>query len=75
MRTDPESGFCSPMMIFSRTLPLLVSALFLPAPMYGENDVMGEIQFEGIRFIYMRLLRGNPVAKLISLSDTTMRRE
>ena len=25
----------------------LVSALLLPAPMYGENDVMGEIQFEG----------------------------
>ena len=26
---------------------LLVSALLLPAPMYAENDVMGEIQFEG----------------------------
>jgi hypothetical protein len=26
---------------------LLVSALFLSAPMYAENDVMGEIQFEG----------------------------
>jgi hypothetical protein len=26
---------------------LLVSALFLPAPMHAENDVMGEIQFEG----------------------------
>ena len=26
---------------------LLVLALFLPAPMYAENDVMGEIQFEG----------------------------
>jgi len=26
---------------------LLVFALFLPAPMYAENDVMGEIQFEG----------------------------
>jgi hypothetical protein len=25
----------------------LVSALLLPAPMYAENDVMGEIQFEG----------------------------
>src|SRR5713226_3314281 len=26
---------------------LLVSALLRPAPMYAENDVMGEIQFEG----------------------------
>jgi hypothetical protein len=26
---------------------LLVSALFLPAPMHAENDVMGEIRFEG----------------------------
>ena len=26
---------------------LLVSALLLPAPMYAENDVMGEIHFEG----------------------------
>jgi len=26
---------------------LLVSALLLPAPMYAENGVMGEIQFEG----------------------------
>ena len=26
---------------------LLISALLLPAPMYAENDVMGEIQFEG----------------------------
>src|SRR6202521_3676257 len=26
---------------------LLVSALLLPTPMYAENDVMGEIQFEG----------------------------
>ena len=26
---------------------LLVSALLLPAPMYGENDVMGEIQLQG----------------------------
>ena len=26
---------------------LLVSALLLPAPMYAENDVMGEIQFDG----------------------------
>jgi hypothetical protein len=26
---------------------LLVSALLLPAPMYAENDVMGEIQFVG----------------------------
>jgi hypothetical protein len=26
---------------------LLVSALLLPATMYAENDVMGEIQFEG----------------------------
>lgn len=26
---------------------LLVSALLLPAPMLAENDVMGEIQFEG----------------------------
>jgi hypothetical protein len=26
---------------------LLVSALLLPAPMFAENDVMGEIQFEG----------------------------
>jgi hypothetical protein len=26
---------------------LLVSALLLPASMYAENDVMGEIQFEG----------------------------
>jgi hypothetical protein len=26
---------------------LLVSALLLPAPMYAENEVMGEIQFKG----------------------------
>ena len=26
---------------------LLVSALLVPAPMYAQNDVMGEIQFEG----------------------------
>ncbi len=26
---------------------LLVSALLLPAPMYSENDVMGEVHFEG----------------------------
>ena len=26
---------------------LLVSALFAPAPMYAQNDVMGEVQFEG----------------------------
>ena len=26
---------------------LLVSAFLLPAPMHAENDVMGEIQFEG----------------------------
>jgi hypothetical protein len=26
---------------------LLVSALLLPAALYAENDVMGEIQFEG----------------------------
>jgi hypothetical protein len=35
-----------------RTFPLLwvlllVSAVLVPAPMYADNDVMGEIQFEG----------------------------
>ncbi len=53
---------------------LLVSALLLLAPMYAENDVMGEIQFEGKSHVEKTSGKENPMSRRLlgsGLTDST----